>query len=287
MDYPPAFHLLAKPTGATCNLDCAYCFFLSKEMLYPGSRFRMADAMLETYIRQLIEAHLTPQVAVAWQGGEPTLMGLDFFQRSVELVEKYRKPGTTIEYTIQTNGTLLDDAWAAFFKEHNFLVGISIDGPRAMHDAYRVDKGGQPTFDKVMRGLVTLQKHGVEYNTLTTLHHANAGHPAEVYRFLRDDCGSRFHQFIPIIERLPVDPVTPSLRDGSQSPNHPVVWTSWRDRPLYTQSGEHVTERSITAEQYGRFLLGVFEEWVRRDVGTVYVQMFDVALANWVGEPSG
>jgi sulfatase maturation enzyme AslB (radical SAM superfamily) len=199
---PPAFHLLAKPTGATCNLDCAYCFFLSKEMLYPGSRFRMADAMLETYIRQLIEAHQTPQVQVAWQGGEPTLMGLDFFQRSIELVEYYRKPGTTVEYTIQTNGTLIDDAWAAFFKQHNFLVGISIDGPQAMHDAYRVDKGGQPTFDKVMRGLHFLQKHGVEYNTLTTLHHANAGHPAEVYRFLRDDCGSRFHQFIPIIERL-------------------------------------------------------------------------------------
>jgi uncharacterized protein len=291
---PPAFHLLAKPTGATCNLDCAYCFFLSKEMLYPGSRFRMADAMLETYIRQLIEAHQTPQVQVAWQGGEPTLMGLDFFQRSIELVEYYRKPGTTVEYTIQTNGTLIDDAWAAFFKQHNFLVGISIDGPQAMHDAYRVDKGGQPTFDKVMRGLHFLQKHGVEYNTLTTLHHANAGHPAEVYRFLRDDCGSRFHQFIPIIERFgqaegkegnegnPDTSAFPPFPSSS-----PSAWTSWRDRPLYTQAGEHVTERSVTAKQYGRFLIGVFEDWVRRDVGTVYVQMFDVALANWVGEPSG
>ncbi len=295
---PPAFHLLAKPSGATCNLDCAYCFFLSKEMLYPGSRFRMADAMLETYIRQLLEAHQTPQVQVAWQGGEPTLMGLDFFRRSVEYARKYRKPGTQIEYTIQTNGTLIDDAWAAFFKAHNFLVGISIDGPAAMHDAYRVDKGGQPTLDKVMRGLGFLQKHGVEYNTLTTLHHANADHPTEVYRFLRDECGSRFIQFIPIIERLPVDPVTQSLRDGSQSPGSSVTlppghlvtpspWTSWRDRPLYTQTGEHVTDRSVTAEQFGRFLIGVFEEWVRRDVGTVYVQMFDVALANWVGEPSG
>jgi uncharacterized protein len=304
-DYPPAFHLLAKPTGATCNLDCAYCFFLSKEMLYPGSRFRMADAMLETYIQQLLAAHQTPQVQVAWQGGEPTLMGLDFFQRSIELVERYRKPGTTVEYTIQTNGTLIDDSWAAFFKQHNFLVGISIDGPQAMHDAYRVDKGGAPTFDKVMRGLGFLQKHGVETNTLTTLHHANADHPAEVYRFLRDECGSRFQQFIPIIERLPVDPVTQSLRDGSQSPGSSVTlsrrdgsqspghlvtlspWTSWRDRPLYTQQGDFVTDRSITAEEYGRFLIGVFEEWVRRDVGMVYVQMFDVALANWAGEPSG
>ena len=286
-NYPPAFHLLAKPSGATCNLDCAYCFFLSKELLYPGSRFRMADAMLETYIRQLLEAHQTPQVQVAWQGGEPTLMGLDFFRRSIEYVEQYRKPGTQIEYTIQTNGTLLDDAWAAFFKAHNFLVGISIDGPQALHDAYRVDKGGQPTFDRVMRGLGFLQKHGVEYNTLTTLHHANADHPAQVYRFLRDDCGSRFLQFIPIIERLdqpdaaaspsPLHPLTPS----------PAPWTSWRDRPLYTQAGALVTDRSVTAEQYGRFLIGIFEEWVRRDVGTVYVQMFDVALANWLGEPSG
>ena len=201
-NYPPAFHLLAKPTGAICNLDCAYCFFLSKEMLYPGSRFRMADEMLETYLRQMIEAHQTPQVAVAWQGGEPMLMGLDFFERSITIAQKYCKPGMTIEYTIQTNGTLIDDAWAAFFKAHNFLVGISIDGPRAMHDAYRVDKGGQPTFDRVMRGLSFLQKHGVEYNTLTTLHHANADHPAEVYRFLRDECGSHFLQFIPIIERV-------------------------------------------------------------------------------------
>ena len=201
-NYPPAFHLLAKPTGAICNLDCAYCFFLSKEMLYPGSRFRMADEMLESYLRQMIEAHQTPQVAVAWQGGEPMLMGLDFFERSIAIAQKYCKPGMTIEYTIQTNGTLIDDAWAAFFKAHNFLVGISIDGPRAMHDAYRVDKGGQPTFDRVMRGLSFLQKHGVEYNTLTTLHHANADHPGEVYRFLRDECGSRFLQFIPIIERV-------------------------------------------------------------------------------------
>ena len=153
---PPAFHLLAKPTGAVCNLDCTYCFFLSKEMLYPGSRFRMADEMLETYIRQLIEAHRTPHVIIAWQGGEPTLMGLDFFRRSVELAEKYRRPGMTIEHTIQTNGTLLNDAWGEFLAANNFLVGISIDGPREMHNLYRYDKGGGPTFDKVMRGLDVL-----------------------------------------------------------------------------------------------------------------------------------
>ena len=291
-NYPPAFHLLAKPTGAICNLDCAYCFFLSKEMLYPGSRFRMADEMLETYLRQMIEAHQTPEVAVAWQGGEPLLMGLDFFERSITIAQKYCKPGMTIAYTIQTNGTLIDDAWAAFFKAHNFLVGISIDGPRAMHDAYRVDKGAQPTFDRVMRGLSMLQKHGVEYNTLTTLHHANADHPAEVYRFLRDECGSHFLQFIPIIERVgeaDAERAGTPLRSAQPAPGQvgDRQWTSWRDRPLYTQEGEYVTDRSVTAEQYGTFLIGIFEEWVRRDVGTVYVQMFDVALANWYGEPSG
>lgn len=287
---PPAFHLLAKPTGATCNLDCAYCFFLSKEMLYPGSRFRMADELLEEYIRQLIESHTVPVVQVAWQGGEPTLMGLPFFERSIELVEQYRRPGMQVEYTIQTNGTLIDDDWAAFFKRHNFLVGISIDGPQAMHDAYRVDKGGQPTFDKVMRGLHYLQAHGVEYNTLTTLHHANADHPVEVYRFLRDECKSRFVQFIPIIERVPggaLNQVAGEVQLVASGQVSTAPWSSWRDRPLYTQEGEWVTDRSLRPEQYGDFLIGVFEEWVRRDVGSVYVQMFDVALANWVGEPSG
>ena len=286
---PPAFHLLAKPTGATCNLDCAYCFFLSKEMLYPGSRFRMADELLETYIRQLIEAHRVPHVTIAWQGGEPTLMGVDFFRRSLALVEKYRRPGMTVEHTIQTNGTLVDDELAAFFGEHDFLVGISIDGPRAMHDAYRVDRGGAPTFDRVMRGLETLRRHGVAYNVLTTLHHANADHPVEVYRFLRDDCGARFMQFIPIIERLPGPSIDVPLSALEVSPGlaQKAPWRSWRDRPLYRQEGDQVTDRSVTAAQYGSFLIGVFEEWVRRDIGEVYVQMFDVALAAWVGEPSG
>ncbi len=286
---PPAFHLLAKPTGATCNLDCAYCFFLSKEMLYPGSRFRMADELLETYIRQLIEAHRVPHVTIAWQGGEPTLMGVDFFRRSLALVEKYRRPGMTVEHTIQTNGTLIDDELAAFFAEHDFLVGISIDGPRAMHDAYRVDRGGAPTFDRVMQGLETLRRHRVEYNVLTTLHRANADHPAEVYRFLRDDCGARFMQFIPIIERLPGPTIDVPLGSLELSPGlaQKAPWRSWRDRPLYRQEGSLVTDRSVTAEQYGSFLVGVFEEWVRRDIGEVYVQMFDVALASWVGEPTG
>ncbi len=257
---PPGFHLLAKPTGAICNLACQYCFFLSKETLYPGGRFRMSDEVLEAYIRQLIESHRTPEVTIAWQGGEPTLMGLDFFRRSIELERQYRKPGMTIHHTIQTNGTLLDDEWCAFFREHDFLVGISIDGPRALHDAYRVNKGGRPTFDQVMRGLRLLQEHCVEYNVLTTIHAANGDHPLEVYRFLRDEVGAGFIQFIPIVER---------------------------ENETGFQEGSTVTLRSVTAEQYGRFLIAVFDEWVRRDVGRVFIQMFDVALANWLGAPPG
>jgi serine-type anaerobic sulfatase-maturating enzyme len=272
---PPAFHLLAKPTGAVCNLDCAYCFFLSKEMLFPGSSFRMADELLETYIRQLIEAHVSvPEVTIAWQGGEPTLMGLDFFRHAVELTARHLAPGQRAAHTIQTNGTLLDAEWAAFFGEHDFLVGISIDGPRELHDAYRVNKGGKGSFDDVIRGLGHLRDAAVEWNALTTIHAANADYGREVYCFLRDECGAEFIQFIPIIER-----VAEANEDGT------VPWTSWRDRPLYVQAGERVTGRSVTGEQYGRFLIDVFEEWVRRDVAAVYVQMFDVALANWYGEP--
>ena len=200
---PRAFHLLAKPTGAVCNLDCAYCFFLSKEMLYPGSRFRMADELLETYLRQLIEAHAgVPEVTVAWQGGEPTMMGIEFFRRSVRLAQQYLRPGQRAAHTIQTNGTLVDAEWAAFFRENDFLVGLSIDGPREMHDAYRVNKGGKGSFDRVMRGLGHLRDAGVEWNALTTIHAANGDHGRAVYRFLRDGCGARYIQFIPIIERV-------------------------------------------------------------------------------------
>jgi serine-type anaerobic sulfatase-maturating enzyme len=271
---PSAFHLLAKPTGAVCNLDCSYCFFLSKEMLYPGSRFRMADELLDTYLRQLIEAHAgVPEVTIAWQGGEPTLMGLDFFRRSVELTERHLSPGQRAVITIQTNGTLLDEEWCEFFSENNVLVGISIDGPREIHDAYRVNKGGKGSFDDVMRGLGRLRAAGVDWNALTTVHAMNGDRGREIYLFLRDECDAKFIQFIPIIERA-----TKETQDGAPR-------TSWRDRPLYVQAGSYVTNRTVTAKQYGRFLIDVFEEWVRRDVGEVYVQMFDVALANWVGEP--
>ncbi len=259
---PPAFHLLAKPTGAICNLDCAYCFFLEKEQLYPGSKFRMSEPLLETYIRQLIESHQVDQVNIAWQGGEPTLMGLDFYRRAMEIVEKHRRPGMTFLHTMQTNGTLLDDAWCAFLKEHNFLMGLSIDGPHALHDVYRVDKGGGPTFDKVMRGLRLLQKHGVDYNLLTTVNRVNGDHPLEVYRFLRDEAKTDWMQFIPVVERINDDGGT------------------------LLQEGTTVTDRSVLPEQFGTFLSTIFDEWVHNDVGRIYVQTFEAAARNWYGMPS-
>ena len=258
----PRFHLMAKPTGAVCNLGCTYCFFLDKELLYPGSPFRMTDAALEDYIRQLIDAHRSSQVTVAWQGGEPTLMGLDFYRRAIELQERYRKPGMSFENTMQTNGTLLDDEWCEFFEENDYLIGISIDGPRELHDAYRVNKSGRGTFDRVMNGLRLLQKHGVEHNVLTTVNRINADYPLEVYRFLRDEAGTDWIQLIPIVERLDDDGL--ALR----------------------QEGTRVSERSVRPEQFGRFMTTIFDEWVRNDVGNMFVQTFEAAVRNWRGLPS-
>jgi uncharacterized protein len=241
--------VLAKPSGPICNLDCTYCFFLEKEALYPGDRFRMSDEVLEAYIRQLLEAHTAPEVTIAWQGGEPTLMGVDFFRRALEIAERYRRPGQVLQHTMQTNATLLTDEWCALLREHQFLVGVSIDGPRELHDTYRVDKRGAPTFDKVMAGLTLLQQHDVDVNVLCTVNAANQDHPLDVYRFFRDDLGLRHVQLIPIVEKDDLS-------------------------------------RSVDPVKWGAFLMAVFEEWVRHDVGTVYVQMFDAALASWVGAPA-
>ena len=277
MNSPPlAFHLLAKPAGATCNLDCKYCFFLSKDQLYPNERTRMSDEVLEAYIRQRLSQPNEPEINIAWQGGEPTIMGLEFFERAVALTEKYRKPEQQILHTLQTNGLLLDDRWCAFLKQHNFLVGLSIDGPREMHDAYRVDKRGGGSFDLVMRAWDRLQRHGVDCNVLCTVHTANADHPVEVYRFFRDEMGAGFLQFIPIVERA-----TPELLAAANA--------GWSDRPggerpLYRQRGSQVTDRSIGAEQFGEFLCAIFDEWVTRDVGKLFVQTFDVALGSWLGQ---
>lgn len=255
---PPAFHVMVKPRGAVCNLGCHYCYFLSKEKLYPESDFLMDEALLEDFTRQYIQAQQVPEITFAWQGGEPTLMGVDFFQTAVQLQKKFSQPGQTINNAIQTNGTTLTDEWCHFFKQHNFLVGLSIDGPRHLHDVYRRGKGGQPTFDRVMDGLTLLKRHKVDFNALTTVHAANGPHPLEVYRFLRDEVGVDFIQFIPIVER---------------------------ENQTGYQEGTRVTNRSVTAKQYGQFLISVFDEWVRRDVGQIYVQIFDVSLGAWLGQP--
>jgi len=270
-----AFHVMSKPTGAICNLDCEYCFFLSKDELYPGSGFRMPPDVHEAYISQLLAAQRgVDEVVVAFQGGEPTLMGIDFFRRTLELEERFAAPGQRILNTLQTNATLLDDEWCTFLHDNAFLVGVSIDGPREMHDAYRVDKGGKPTFDRVVRGLEALKRHDVEWNALTTVNAANGDHGREVYTFLRDELGATFVQLIPIVER-----VTAELL--------PLAESGWGarsgDRPLYRQQGDLVTHRTVSAKAYGRFLVDVFEEWARHDVGDVFVSMFDTALAHWMG----
>jgi uncharacterized protein len=250
-----AFHVMAKPAGSACNLHCDYCFFLKKEKLYPGSDFRMSDEVHEAYIRQLLEAHQVPQVTIAWQGGEPTLMGLDFFRRSVELQKKYQKPDTQIENTFQTNGILLNDEWCQFFHENKFLIGLSMDGPKELHDFYRKDQGGHGTFDRVLRAARLLQKHQVEFNILCTVNAVNGDRPLEVYRFFRDELQAHYVQFIPIVER---------------------------DNASGDQEGTAVTDRSVDGRQYGRFLIEIFEEWVRRDVGTMFVLFFDGVLASYV-----
>lgn len=231
--------------------------------------------MLEQYIRQLCSQD-QEEIVIAWQGGEPTLMGLDFYKQSIAYVDKYRKPGQRFLYTIQTNGVLLDDDWCAFFKEHQFLVGLSVDGPKKMHDEYRVDKEGAGSFDRVMRGWELLKRHHVDCNILCTVHAANVGYPLEVYRFFRDELEAGYLQFIPIVERtteelLPIANLGWGQRPGAK-------------RPLYVQSGEFVTDRSVDAREYGLFLIAMYDEWVRQDVGKVFVQTFDVALGSWLGQ---
>jgi serine-type anaerobic sulfatase-maturating enzyme len=252
---PEAFHVMAKPTGSRCNLRCDYCFFLEKSALYPGSDSKMTDDVMDAFVRQTIEAQRVPFVTLAWQGGEPTLMGLDFFRRALDVERGALPPGWQVERTIQTNGTLLDDEWAAFLAENDVLVGLSLDGPRELHDAYRHDGAGRPVFDKVEAAARLLQKHGAEFNVLCTVNAANEHHPLEVYRYFRDDLGARYLQFIPIVE------VASPPGDGA----------------LGT-----VTDRSVSSAGYGEFLSAIFDEWVRHDVGEMFVQFFDGVLAAYL-----
>ena len=263
------FHIMAKPYGPICNLNCTYCYYLDKENLYlsGGRDYRMADDVLEAYIRQYIQSQSSQFVSFAWQGGEPTLLGVGFFEHVVELQKKYAD-GKTIENAFQTNGTLLDDAWGAFLARHKFLIGLSVDGPEEIHDRYRLDKGGKPTFARVMRGLGILKKHGVEFNTLTVVHRQNSYRPHEVYRFLKE-IGSKYLQFIPIVERVAAQPDANGLR---------------LTKP-YSRQESSVSEWSVEPLQFGRFLQQVFDDWLIQDVGRVFVQIFDTALESWYGVP--
>ncbi len=264
----PGFHIMAKPIGPVCNLDCTYCFYLEKENLYPGKHdWAMSDDVLESYIRQYIEAQAVPTVTFAWQGGEPTLLGVDFFRKVVAFEQKYAN-GKQIGNAFQTNGVLLNDAWADFFVENRFLIGLSIDGPRELHDRYRVNKGGKPTFDSVMAAIGCLKKHSVDFNTLTVVNRTNSRHPLEVYEFLRE-AGSGFMQFIPIVERVTGAPAADGLH---------LIGPNWKN-------SAEVSDWSVEPLQFGKFLCTIFDEWVRKDVGRQFVQIFDVALESWYGVP--
>ena len=264
---------MAKPIGPICNLDCMYCYYLEKEKLFPkGENFRMKPEVLESYIRQYCESQSSPEITFAWQGGEPTLLGVDYFRRIVELEKKYAG-GRPVHNALQTNGTKLDREWCRFFRDNRFLIGLSIDGPRALHDTYRVDKGQKPTFERVMHGLDLLKKHQVEFNTLTVVNASNVKHALKVYDFLRET-GSGYIQFIPLVERLPT---------GGGSKNG----LDFAEPPEPGQPPSPVTRWSVNAGLYGDFLIEIFDQWVRRDIGKIFVQMFDVSLGIWSGAGAG
>ncbi|MGD9140363.1 MAG: anaerobic sulfatase maturase [bacterium] len=273
---PPGFHVMAKPVGPVCNLRCEYCFYLEKEALFPdGEKYRMSDEVLEAYIRKNIASQdpRVPEILFAWQGGEPTMLGVDFFRKAVDLERKYAPRGKAIVNTFQTNGTLLNDEWCRFLKTNNFLIGLSLDGPREIHDRYRVDRSGGPTFDRVMRGLDLLKRHGVDFNVLACVNEESSGRPRDVYRFLKGE-GVKFIQFIPIVERLP-DPRAEELGLDLAVPPALDMEDAW----------DAVTPWTVRPEHFGDFMIGVFDEWVRNDVGDMYVMNFEWTLAAFAGLP--
>jgi uncharacterized protein len=267
-------HVLAKPIGPACNIKCDYCFYLEKHALFErGEDMRMPDDVLVAYISQYVHSQPTPVVEFVWHGGEPTLLGLDFFRRVVEL----QKPYLGIKHirnSLQTNGMRLSDEWCEFFKANDFLVGISIDGPRDIHDRYRKDYQERPTFDEVMKGLHLLQRHMVEYNVLACVAHDTAYRPLEVYHFFKSE-GVRFIQFTPIIERLP----------GAVTLN-PGLWLAGPARLDGEEPDRVVTPWTVEPGKYGDFLITIYEEWVKEDVGKIFVMNFEWALNAWIGNPS-
>ena len=266
---PNAFHVMVKPAGASCNLNCTYCYYLEKKKLYSDeSNFKMTEDFLGNFTKQYIEAHDVPLVTFTWQGGEPTLMGLDFFKKAIELQKKY-SGGKNIENAFQTNGTRLSDDWCRFFADNNILVGISIDGPEIYHDHYRKTFSGGKTFKRVMNGIELLHKNKVEFNTLSTVNNHNVKSASEIYRFLKK-IGSGFIQFLPVVERS----------SGSSEKDLTLVPQSYTGEAV-------VTDWSVDSEDYGKFLITIFDEWVRNDVARYFVQIFDATLANYTGENPG
>ena len=271
---PQGIHVVAKPIGPVCNLNCEYCFYIEKQALFgPGEQYRMSDDVLSAFITNYITSQPTPVVEFVWQGGEPTLLGIDFFNRVVELQKPFA--GTkSITNSLQTNGILLTDEWCVFLSRNGFMVGISIDGPKDVHDRYRHDREGKGTFDKVMCGLRLLQKHKVEYNVLTAVARETARQGLEVYRFLRDH-GVEFIQFSPVVERMPD---VCSAQHGLK-----LACPASLDK---TEPQTEVTPWSVIPEEYGDFLIAIYEEWVRHDVGRVFVMNFEWALNAWMGNSS-
>lgn len=270
----PGIHVLAKPIGPVCDIKCDYCFYLEKRALYGSSElYRMPDDVLASYIEQYVEAQSTPVVEFVWHGGEPTLLGLDFFRRVVELQAPFRAR-KEIRNTLQTNGLHLDDAWCEFFKVNDFFIGISLDGPAEVHDRYRKDRHDKGTFERVMAGVRLLQAYGVEFNALACVGRDTADRALDVYRFFKE-AGIHHIQFTPIVERQP-EPATQAIGLWLAPP-------AALDRP---EPNTRVTPWTVEPEKYGDFLIAIFEEWVRKDVGTTFVMNFEWALTAWVGEPS-
>ena len=273
-----AYHAMVKPIGPICNLDCTYCYYLHKQdLLGSTSKFRISDEILEPHIRQYIEGQDRSEVVFSWQGGEPTLLGLEFFRKVVELEQKYKKPNQRIENDLQTNGTLLDDEWGAFLKKHGFLVGLSIDGPKELHDRYRVAKDGKPTFDKVFSAAQMLHRHGVPFNVLCVVNRVNGKRPLDVYRFLKNEIRPREIQFIPCVEPKVFWQTAPQKWDPATLP----VQDSPAAHPGHPDSV--VTDWSVDPDDWGYFLCKVWDDWYYRDIGKVFVNHFETAVAQWKG----
>jgi uncharacterized protein len=262
---------MAKPVGPICNLNCTYCFYLDKDRFYGKRQYRMSDQVLEEYIKQYIQASQVPAVSFAWQGGEPTLLGVEFFRKAVELQKKYAD-GKQISNAFQTNGTLLDDQWGEFLSKEQFLIGLSIDGPKELHDHYRVSKGGKGSFDQVLRGLDVLHRHNVEYNTLTVVNDVNVRKPMDVYDCLKG-IGSKHWQFIPIVERLENadnrQVIAPPPEETGHDEAYPV--SAWSAAPRL----------------YGQFMASIFDRWYQKDIGQIFIQTFENTLAPYMGVRPG